>query len=298
MTSARLRVAAVGYLNARPLFEGLDREPARRASRSTCALAGEVARRVAEDEADVALMPVAAAATIGDLRIVRGCAIGARGPVRSVVIVADRPHRGARRARARSVVADERRARAAHRAPRAARAASRARRAPAARRDRRRRRARAARSSSATRRSTIEGKLSPTCSTSARRGCEWTRSAVRLRRLVRPRRRAVARTTSVLLEREAPRASRRRDAIADEHAAAHRAAAGVAPRLPPRRDPLRPRRRRARAASSASTTRRRAPASCRASTRSASSTTTAARRRSPARRRSTRCSRAPPRASA
>ncbi len=85
----RLRVAAVGYLNARPLYEGLDREPAcvarasspaRRRARSPAALA--------EDEADVALMPVAAAATIGDLRLVRGCAIGARGAVRSVLVVA------------------------------------------------------------------------------------------------------------------------------------------------------------------------------------------------------------------
>ncbi len=46
---------------------------------------------MAEDEADVALMPVAAAATIGDLRIVRGCAIGARGKVRSVVLAAEKP---------------------------------------------------------------------------------------------------------------------------------------------------------------------------------------------------------------
>ena len=36
-------------------------------------------------------MPVAAAATIGDLRLVRGCAIGARGAVRSILIVAERP---------------------------------------------------------------------------------------------------------------------------------------------------------------------------------------------------------------
>ncbi len=88
---ARLRVAAVQYLNARPLFEGLDREPAAARIALDLALPSEVARRVAEDEADVALMPVAAAATIGDLRIVRGCAIGARGKVRSVVLAADRP---------------------------------------------------------------------------------------------------------------------------------------------------------------------------------------------------------------
>ena len=91
MSDARLRVAAVGYLNARPLYEGLDREPASARMRLDCAAPSEVARRIAEDEADVALMPVAAAATIGDLRIVRGCAIGARGAVRSVVVVAERP---------------------------------------------------------------------------------------------------------------------------------------------------------------------------------------------------------------
>ena len=83
-----LRVAAVGYLNARPLTYGLEGE-----ARVTLehALPSEVARRVAEDDADVALMPIAAAATIGDLRLVRGCAIGARGRVRSVVLAAERP---------------------------------------------------------------------------------------------------------------------------------------------------------------------------------------------------------------
>jgi cyclic dehypoxanthinyl futalosine synthase len=81
----------VGYLNARPLYEGLDREPASAHVRLDCATPSEVARRVAEHEADIALMPVAAAATIGDLRFVRGAAIAARGPVRSVVVVAERP---------------------------------------------------------------------------------------------------------------------------------------------------------------------------------------------------------------
>jgi len=87
VTDERLRVAAVGYLNARPLYEGLDREPASARVRLDCAAPNEVARRIAEDEADIALMPVAAAATIGDLRLARGGAIGARGAVRSVVVV-------------------------------------------------------------------------------------------------------------------------------------------------------------------------------------------------------------------
>jgi cyclic dehypoxanthinyl futalosine synthase len=83
-----LRVAAVQYLNAKPLFEPLRVDP--RVSLSL-ALPSEVARQVSEDEADVALMPVAAAATLGDLRIARGMAIGSRGPVRSVVIVSECP---------------------------------------------------------------------------------------------------------------------------------------------------------------------------------------------------------------
>jgi cyclic dehypoxanthinyl futalosine synthase len=91
VTDTRLRLSAVGYLNARPLYEGLDRDPASARIRLDCAVPAEVARRVAEDEADIALMPVAAAATIGDLRIVRGCAIAARGAVRSVVVVGQRP---------------------------------------------------------------------------------------------------------------------------------------------------------------------------------------------------------------
>jgi cyclic dehypoxanthinyl futalosine synthase len=81
-----LRVAGVSYLNARPLYEGL-----RDHVDLDLALPSEVARRIAEDEADIALMPVAAAASIGDIRYVRGIGIGARGPVRSVVIVSENP---------------------------------------------------------------------------------------------------------------------------------------------------------------------------------------------------------------
>ncbi|HLK35786.1 MAG TPA: cyclic dehypoxanthinyl futalosine synthase [Polyangiaceae bacterium] len=83
-----LRVAAVAYLNARPLCEGLRDAPG---VQLDLAAPSEVARRVAEDEADIALMPVAAVASIGDLRVARGCAIGSRGPVRSVVVVGERP---------------------------------------------------------------------------------------------------------------------------------------------------------------------------------------------------------------
>jgi cyclic dehypoxanthinyl futalosine synthase len=84
----KLRALGVAYLNARPLWESLKDDP-----RVTldCARPSALARALAENEADVGLLPVAAAATIGDLRLLRNMAIGARGKVRSVAIVAERP---------------------------------------------------------------------------------------------------------------------------------------------------------------------------------------------------------------
>jgi len=87
-TTNKLRALGVAYLNARPLWESLKDDP-----RLDLGLArpSELARALAEKEADVGLLPVAAAATMGDLRLLRNMAIGARGKVRSVAIVADRP---------------------------------------------------------------------------------------------------------------------------------------------------------------------------------------------------------------
>jgi cyclic dehypoxanthinyl futalosine synthase len=82
------RALGVEYLNARPLWEAL-----RNDARVDLRLAppSELARALAENEADVGLLPVAAAATMGELRLLRNMAIGARGRVRSVAIVAEKP---------------------------------------------------------------------------------------------------------------------------------------------------------------------------------------------------------------
>ncbi len=87
-SGGKLRALGVAYLNARPLWESLKDDP-----RLDLGLArpSELARSLAENEADVGLLPVAAAATIGDLRLLRNMAVGARGKVRSVAIVAERP---------------------------------------------------------------------------------------------------------------------------------------------------------------------------------------------------------------
>jgi cyclic dehypoxanthinyl futalosine synthase len=87
-TDKKLRALGVAYLNARPLWESLKDDP-----RIDLDLArpSALARALAENEADVGLLPVAAAATIGELRLLRNMAIGARGKVRSVAIVSERP---------------------------------------------------------------------------------------------------------------------------------------------------------------------------------------------------------------
>jgi cyclic dehypoxanthinyl futalosine synthase len=91
VSAPKLRVLGVGYLNARPLWETLREGPASELASVTLASPSEVARGLAEGEGDVALLPVAAAATLGNLELVPRVAIGARGKVRSVAIVSDRP---------------------------------------------------------------------------------------------------------------------------------------------------------------------------------------------------------------
>jgi predicted solute-binding protein len=81
-----VRIAAVSYLNALPLTEGLG---ARADVELFEGLPADVAVRLSENDADVALVPVAAAALLGDVSFVRGSAIGCRGAVESVLVLAE-----------------------------------------------------------------------------------------------------------------------------------------------------------------------------------------------------------------
>jgi len=82
-----IRIAGVGFLNAAPLTYGLADDPDIDLYLGPPA---EVARRLAEGECDVALIPVAAAATIGEIDLL-DLGIVARGPVRSVIVAGERP---------------------------------------------------------------------------------------------------------------------------------------------------------------------------------------------------------------
>ena len=79
------RIASVGYLNAWPLTAFLDEER----HTVTKDVPSRIATQLAEGEVDVALVSVAALLDEGDWRIVPGMAIGADGPVESVLLVAE-----------------------------------------------------------------------------------------------------------------------------------------------------------------------------------------------------------------
>ncbi|HKQ69629.1 MAG TPA: cyclic dehypoxanthinyl futalosine synthase [Polyangiaceae bacterium] len=89
--SDKIVLAGVSYLNSRPILDPLEEPPFRDRFSVVRVVPAEVARMVSEDEAHLGLMPVGAAATYGDIRFVRGVGIGARGKVRSVLVVSKRP---------------------------------------------------------------------------------------------------------------------------------------------------------------------------------------------------------------
>jgi predicted solute-binding protein len=86
--STRVRVGAVGYLNARPLVYGLerlDRFAVRYDVPSQCA------RLLHDDAIDIGLIPSIEYLRGGPYAIVPGLAIASRGPVASVMLYATRP---------------------------------------------------------------------------------------------------------------------------------------------------------------------------------------------------------------
>lgn len=91
ISSPRLRIAAICFLNPAPLMWDFEHAPynidlARR-YRIDWMLPSECADRLAAGTAEVGLIPVAALATIPGLRILPGCTIASKGSVRSLLLV-------------------------------------------------------------------------------------------------------------------------------------------------------------------------------------------------------------------
>jgi chorismate dehydratase len=88
---ARLRIAAIGFLNPAPLMWDFEHPPLcdelakrYRIDRMTPA---ECAAKLATGQADVGLIPIAALATSPEVRILPGCTIASKGRVRSLLLV-------------------------------------------------------------------------------------------------------------------------------------------------------------------------------------------------------------------
>jgi chorismate dehydratase len=84
----RVRLGAVGYLNARPLVYGLDRSPRFDVRYD---VPSECARLLHADDIDVGLIPSIEYLRGGPYRIAPDLAIASRGPVASVAIFATKP---------------------------------------------------------------------------------------------------------------------------------------------------------------------------------------------------------------
>ena len=88
---ARLRIAAIGFLNPAPLMWDFEHPPLcdelakrYRIDRMTPA---ECASKLATGQADIGLIPIAALATSPEVRILPGCTIASKGRVRSLLLV-------------------------------------------------------------------------------------------------------------------------------------------------------------------------------------------------------------------
>jgi len=88
---ARIRVAAIDFLNPAPLMWDFEHppldQPLSQRYRIDRMFPSECAARLASGDADIGLIPIAALATTPGLRILPGCTIAAKGRVRSLLLV-------------------------------------------------------------------------------------------------------------------------------------------------------------------------------------------------------------------
>jgi chorismate dehydratase len=89
--AARLRIAAIGFLNPAPLMWDFEHPPLSEALAKRYRIErmtpSECAVRLADGRADIGLIPIAALATQPGLHILPGCTIASKGRVRSLLLV-------------------------------------------------------------------------------------------------------------------------------------------------------------------------------------------------------------------
>lgn len=87
----RIKVAAVSYLNTKPLLYGLQRFPVKDELILTVDHPARIGAQLVEGEVDLGLIPVALIPQMKEHHIISGYCIGAEGPVASVCLFSDRP---------------------------------------------------------------------------------------------------------------------------------------------------------------------------------------------------------------
>lgn len=88
---AVVKVAAVSYLNTKPLLYGLERFPVKDELALSMDYPARIGEQLISGEVDVALIPVALIPRLAEYHIISGYCIGAEGPVGSVCLFSDVP---------------------------------------------------------------------------------------------------------------------------------------------------------------------------------------------------------------
>jgi len=89
--AGKIKVGAVSYLNTKPLLYGIERNKIINDIELSLEYPSELARKLRNNEIDMALLPVAAMSEIDNARIVSDYGIGAEGNVASVCIFSQVP---------------------------------------------------------------------------------------------------------------------------------------------------------------------------------------------------------------
>jgi chorismate dehydratase len=91
-----MRISAISYLNTAPLMWDFEHGLAPEEFEVSYTIPSQCARELQNGTADIGIIPAAAYATIPDLSILPGIAIASKRPVRSILLVSEKPLDGIR----------------------------------------------------------------------------------------------------------------------------------------------------------------------------------------------------------
>lgn len=91
MENRKIKVAAVSYLNTKPLLYGFAGSPLMQDMELSVDYPAKIGRQLVEDEVDLGLIPVALIPELREYHIISDYCIGAVGPVASVCLFSDVP---------------------------------------------------------------------------------------------------------------------------------------------------------------------------------------------------------------